>query len=959
MHKGIDYRIIDPVAYTSRNRKRIDLSGEWLLSLDPHNEGLAGHRGDIAMGKVMAYKVPGAVQSPPELYKNFSQENGFAHGYRGTVRLERKIEIPWQPSPARRNFLQFGGIAPAAHILLDGDYLGYHCFSMLGFEIDLGSQLAQGIHILTVFVVEQDLSLSGGFRFAGIHWSGIYRNVWLENRAAIFIRSCWSYIHREEWVTALEFSETPDFAVALCFSTQKQQSVKTLRPSSCTAELRTPLSSLPPGFRPWHASDPAHLDIDVSLGDHCDDLRIRTGIRNLTADPDGFREHGKPFFMAGTGGEYYSPSISPLIDREIIDKRLASIKECGFSWYRCHTHVPTQEELQAADEKGVYFCAEVSVVSNFGQVEPFAEGLEQLEHFAYQNRFHPSLALYCLGNEGVQLMVKDEELKRRAVVAYNALRRLVPDAIILSSFGSQGEVPEVPNDAETPHLWSSEFRWGYEGLTRVPWKVLGLRKGVKPTLIHEYGKFGVWPSQEDTRGYLKGSLLPSAAAEAETALRSAEVPVPSSTIIHGSRCLSALSSRVIIEEARRNGADGFSLWTMFRMGNRNGGLAADTGEMLIDRELGPSELCGPLALLFDLGFSRHNAEAGTVFPLTVTVSAFMRHSFPGGELTLFLDGQAVGWTTVPVSRDGRLHEVFTFSIPLPRTDQIRTCEIKAAFVPVGGDEANSAVRREAFWVVPGPGALPDLAVGDFHEPHLQRAFPGVISINDWDSAVRGCSAWGGMDPCAAFSRVPPSILLTDHFGSGFVLARQLRIPVLLIDSGHFPPSLYPDSYPTEEQDVFSIYVPFRAGWDRGNLGTTIQDSRLLRGIPHQSWCDLLWFNTIHGARAIRTLPFLNRIKESCTAETIDLKPIIRVHPKLPVGTDKPNLQDPNAIVIKRSGPTSVFATEDRAYLFVGKGIVATSLKLDTDAFGRYLAHTLIQALFEEGIRKKRGDIDDR
>jgi hypothetical protein len=39
-------------------------------------------------------------------------------------------------------------------------------------------------------------------------------------------------------------------------------------------------------------------------------------------------------------------------------------------------------------------------------------------------------------------------------------------------FGVQGERPELPNDIESPHLWSDHFTWAYDGLACVPWRFL-------------------------------------------------------------------------------------------------------------------------------------------------------------------------------------------------------------------------------------------------------------------------------------------------------------------------------------------------------------------------------------------------------------------------------------------------------------------------------------------------------
>lgn len=118
-----------------------------------------------------------------------------------------------------------------------------------------------------------------------------------------------------------------------------------------------------------------------------------------------------------------------------------------------------------------------------------------------QTRRHPSVILYCLGNEGSQLMVDSQAECQRARIGYDAIKRNTTEQLALIAFGMQGELPELPNDLETPHLWSDNFLWGYDGLTDIPWETVEETTHGKPCVIHEYGKFGVWPDIREEAAY--------------------------------------------------------------------------------------------------------------------------------------------------------------------------------------------------------------------------------------------------------------------------------------------------------------------------------------------------------------------------------------------------------------------------------------------------------------------------
>ena len=128
-------------------------------------------------------------------------------------------------------------------------------------------------------------------------------------------------------------------------------------------------------------------------------LRLRTaegayeqlfGLRRLTADGERLKLNGRYVYLRGVTEHCYFPETVHLprdLDyyRMITRKR----KELGFNFLRFHTYVPPVEYLEATDELGMLVHIETP---NFVPEPEF----EAIVSFA---RRHPSVVIYCTGNE--------------------------------------------------------------------------------------------------------------------------------------------------------------------------------------------------------------------------------------------------------------------------------------------------------------------------------------------------------------------------------------------------------------------------------------------------------------------------------------------------------------------------------------------------------------------------------
>ena len=116
----------------------------------------------------------------------------------------------------------------------------------------------------------------------------------------------------------------------------------------------------------------------------------RFGLRRLVADGEKFRLNGRPVYLRGVTEHCYFPQTVHL-PRDLGYYRMitAKRKELGFNFVRFHTFVPPAEYLEATDELGMLVHVESP---------NFVSEAEYAAIVAFARR-HPSVVIYCTGNE--------------------------------------------------------------------------------------------------------------------------------------------------------------------------------------------------------------------------------------------------------------------------------------------------------------------------------------------------------------------------------------------------------------------------------------------------------------------------------------------------------------------------------------------------------------------------------
>jgi hypothetical protein len=896
--------VVNP-AVRSTVRDYRSLDGAWSLRIDPDDEGrAAGWYGSPIAGDTTV-PVPGCIQQLDALARTYpavDEAQALAanarytasalsrNGYRGTFWQERTIHVPaeWSGRCVRLNF---GGIGPACRVFLNGVEVGSHDFPMVSVGWEVGDVLRCGEeNRVTVAVLDPEPDpnaphktdgLMGGMRAFGNLWSGAYRSVELEALHPLHVLRADVVPHIDAGVARVTVqvrnSGNTAAVVTPVVSVTEWQGAEeigrvTAPPLSvdadglATAEVEVPM----PGARTWSPAEPALHVARIALtadGTTVDAVPQRFGYFSLVPEGERLLLNGTPFMVRGVGQEYCSPSISPLVDRAVLRQRLAVLKDMGFNFKRWHTHPVTPEAAEVAEEVGFLFTSEVPIVSNFNRVVPFGRGLEMFVEHVRQTRNYAALAGYCLGNEGVQITKGSSE----EIAALERLRREAPHKLMLFTWGSQslntgGLDPATPNDVVSPSLWSTvSFVWSYDGLTSIPWdRLRDVIRGGKPCVLHEYGKFGVWPDPAQQTIYPEGWCVPRHYTRLQQAAIKAGLGPYLDRVIVNSRKLAASCNRIVMEEARRQpGMDGYVVWAAHHLGIGATGFADGMGGNPICDPTYLRESCNsPVALLIDRSFRGRTLVAGTALSVGLHCSNFGECAVEdgvcawrvvdddGGELA---QGRIEG-VAVPVGENqyiGTASQGDGIAVARPQR-----CRMEAELYQKG---RTIGANSWDFWVFPesrvgAPRSVAFLLADETLCAAFAQRFPEATDLAAGDTRTELDDAM-----CDRIGATKPRVIVTDlcvPLAWQRVCTDQ-PVNLLLLSPTVYDERLHATAMPAgggfaagDCYDRIRFYTPFRP-WDQANLGTVILESPLLDAMPHDGWCDLQFFDMIQGSLPFR------------------------------------------------------------------------------------------------------------
>jgi beta-galactosidase len=484
----------------------MNLSGIWDFTYTEETPGIIDIPSEFN-GKI---SLPGCWDDFPDAFADYAvkineeyEEVDFAnHGSAppdaslpficGTVWYRKKINVAVKHQYA---VLRLGRVTMDVAVFLNGQLVDCHIGYSTGFEVVLPG-MPRGVNDLLIAVSNTRRDRLGclvrGFKgYSG----GVFGDAELQMYNAPSVKNLFIYpdekLGKLNWEAELHVNQDDLILNAKIF-----------KDGELIDEINSPslkFQSNAKKLTPWSDDAPELYQIEVRLlhGDKVlDTFKRDFGMRRLTTEKMNLKINGVPVFLRGnTEHAYFAETCTAPTDKSYYLKVVSKMKELGFNWLRFHTSVPPEEYMQACDELGM-----------FVQVEaPLGFGMQEWCDIVRACRHHPSVVIYCGGNEE---LLNEEKISYLETVAEKT-KTLAPDALFNPQEALRGveyswnfsdfsfpvkREPFVHNPARLQHLQSfsdvfGQFPWGQLSYTSTCCDAKNLNHKLKyyeqPCLSHE------------------------------------------------------------------------------------------------------------------------------------------------------------------------------------------------------------------------------------------------------------------------------------------------------------------------------------------------------------------------------------------------------------------------------------------------------------------------------------------
>jgi len=239
---------------------------------------------------------------------------------------------------------------------------------------------------------------------------------------------------------------------------EKLENPSVLNPDGTPADC--PLNCIQPledgGFRylfdasklvPWSPSSPVLYDLKTGSG------KVRFGHSELrTVSNRDVLLNGTPVYLRGYIRGIVAhdhPNMTGGSLKEAALKNIRQAKKYGFNLVRFHSTVPTPEFVEAADELGLLIHMEIGFayeMDDKATKKHLSMDNKAWEETILRYRNHPSVAIFCIGNE-----MHNSGHYKEVRALYELGRRLAPGKLIMDNSG-WGEFDRQTADIYSQHI---------------------------------------------------------------------------------------------------------------------------------------------------------------------------------------------------------------------------------------------------------------------------------------------------------------------------------------------------------------------------------------------------------------------------------------------------------------------------------------------------------------------------
>ena len=532
----------DLAAFAGEETQHQSLAGTWQVRLDPKDLGISQNWIDPQTRFEQSISLPGTTdqaklgtpcRAEPEISKAGLAGLARKFSYLGPAWYRRTVEIPkdWE---GKRVTLFLERVIWESRVWLDGKEIGRQNSLSTPHEFDLTS-LAPGKHEL-LLRIDNRQQFDVGRSHAYIEdtqsiWNGVVGK--LELRATPLVWIDQVHLHPDPAKPSAEIrmgnrtGKPGSGTLALRIANRDNSYEKTI---PVNWDLQGGNISLPLDFAgklaAWSEFHPNLHRLRVTLisAEGQDSRDLSFGLRKIARAGMGITLNDLPVFFRGTHEGCSFPLTGyPPMDVEGWRRIFKILKQWGLNHMRFHSYCPPEACFTAADQEGIYLQPELPLWTGKldapGDEKRVAWVREEARRILGAYRNHPSMVLFCLGNElqGNYRFLQDllGECKRSdpsRLYTMTSNRLWVLDAP--AKLGEPNMPPLVDDFLVERAFWNKKEKDGMRGQTFLAESPntsadfsQTLRRSPLPLLTHEIGQWNAFPNLAEIPKYT-GVLRP-------------------------------------------------------------------------------------------------------------------------------------------------------------------------------------------------------------------------------------------------------------------------------------------------------------------------------------------------------------------------------------------------------------------------------------------------------------------
>jgi beta-galactosidase len=352
----------------------------------------------------------------------FDRTADTSHGYKTLGRPFPATSIGWyrrifdipRGDVGKRITVEFDGVFRDCQVWVNGHYFGRHESGYSSFAYDVTEAINfGGSNALTVRV---DATQFEGWFYEG---AGIYRHVWLLKTDPVHVARHGTQVITEvgdnndtrltlrarvandssEPATVRVASDILD-AQGKTVATATSEPVKIDPGRDAEVEQQTSM----PRANLWSVESPYlyRLSTRILRDTEVDSYVTNFGVRTIRFDADqGFLLNGKKVVLKGTCNHQDHAGVGSAIPDALQEWRVMRLKEMGSNAIRTSHNPPTPELLDICDHVGMLVMDEHRLMGTAPEL------LDQLQRLVLRDRNHPSVVIWCIGNEEGRIHATD------------------------------------------------------------------------------------------------------------------------------------------------------------------------------------------------------------------------------------------------------------------------------------------------------------------------------------------------------------------------------------------------------------------------------------------------------------------------------------------------------------------------------------------------------------------------